>query len=519
VINPENDGKPRVRIYNSGYIEFPHLIRAVSESSENESFEGYNILFWIMDEASAFKNKGGIKRNAHKVYDTLRSSASSRFGQRWKGMILSWPRQEVNDFTLDMYNQSINDPSVAGDMGYTWQIKPARFYSGKYFEFEGEQIPIEFEDDFRLEPEMSKCKYMCKPQKVQGAFLTYGGRVRECVNQVGRLPLFDTEDVLVEHELMNEAGDTSHRKQFVGKRITMFRGNATDISIPRVAHIDAGLTHDATGMVIAHGEPIIIKVQNELTGDYQTVAMNKIVIDACIRWVPDPTKHLQVSLNNVEALLLELITVYGIKFKKISYDQWNSQTSLETLMQHRIVSEMHNINFKDYCELRSMIYNGGVDFVQWKVEKPEDPYWWVMYELEHLINLGQKVDHPETGTKELADCLSGVNRLLNEPNAKIDVFKKMPRAIPTMAVGYGSIRPLTAETTGVMQRDVFNGMPGVGKQTAVQMIRNDKMDAKNVVHLDSENKKPFWPKSGRTLPRMVKVKGSGHIDLPGTIRW
>jgi hypothetical protein len=509
IITPMNVGKPLVKIFQSGYISFPHLIRAVSESSENESFEGYNILWWIMDEASAFKNKGGLKRNAHKVYETLRSSATSRFGKFWKGSVLSWPRQEVNDFTMEMYKVSQTDPSIYGDFGCTWQIKPARFYSGVKFEFEGELIPIEFEDDFRLEPEMSKCKYMCRPQKVQGAFFSYTGRIRECIDRHGRLPIFDTEDIIVQHEMVDELGNLTARKDFVGKRISMFRVMGNDLSIPRVAHVDGGLTSDAAGLVVAHGVPVIMKIQNPDTGEYQSVTMNKLVVDGVVRWIPDPHRHLQVSLNNVEGFLLDLVEK-GIKFKKISYDQWNSQTSLERLMSHRIHSEMHTISTRDYCELRTMVYAGGVDLLPWQLEADTDPYWMLTWELEHLINFGVRIDHPDNGSKDLADGLAGVNRLLNDIKAKEDVFRRLPSSVGATMIGSGKPIPLGAEQVSPgISRQVFEGMPGMGSASRANanLGRPDKL-----IELRKEEKDKFLTQPGKSLPRarsMSSGRGAG----------
>jgi len=389
-VTTENVGKEVIKI-NEGYIEFPNYIRAVSEHSEQNSYEGYNIIFWIMDEASAFKSKTK-KANAKLVYETLRTSASSRFGKRWKGMILSWPRAEVGDFTVEMYEKSLSDPSILGDTGYTWQIKPKEFYCGSTFVFEGENIPVELEDDFRLEPEMSKAKFMCKPPKVEGSFFSYTERIAQSITQ--RAPIFDVESVIVEHEIFDENGHYATRKQFLGKKISLFRANAHDLMLPRVAHIDGGLSSCAAGLVIAHGQPIAIKIQDINTGQFKSVNYNKVVVDAVVRWLPE--KNLQVSLLNIEALLLDLVN-RGVKFKKITYDQWNSQSSLETLMANRIAAEMHTITTADYGELRTAMYAGGVDLIRPVGGTDKDPYYQLIYELEHLINKNDRVDKPDEG--------------------------------------------------------------------------------------------------------------------------
>ena len=55
-VNEQKLGRALV-VINDDFIEFPHQIRAWSRHAQNESYEGLNILVWLMDEASAFLSK------------------------------------------------------------------------------------------------------------------------------------------------------------------------------------------------------------------------------------------------------------------------------------------------------------------------------------------------------------------------------------------------------------------------------------------------------------------------------
>lgn len=117
---------------NSGIIEFPNMLRL--HSLHNESWEGLNILAWVMDEASAFRTAGGDD-NADRVYNTLRTSANSRFPsgeieeggrvtKRWIGIVISFARRQEGDFTIEKYEEALTDPRIFADKGSTFEINP-----------------------------------------------------------------------------------------------------------------------------------------------------------------------------------------------------------------------------------------------------------------------------------------------------------------------------------------------------------------------------------------------------------
>jgi hypothetical protein len=108
-VNKHKVGRALVSI-NDDFIEFPHQIRAWSRHAQNESYEGLNVLVWLMDEASAFLSK--LKReNAEAIHYTLKTSAASRFGMRYVGLIISWPRH-ADDFTMTKHREAVLNPTL-----------------------------------------------------------------------------------------------------------------------------------------------------------------------------------------------------------------------------------------------------------------------------------------------------------------------------------------------------------------------------------------------------------------------
>lgn len=138
-------------------IRFSKNIQAISTHSQNESYEGYNILGWVMDEAAAFRSETKAA-NADKIYSTLRSSMISRFGAAGKGCILSYPRHE-RDFIMQKYEESQKHSWILGDKGSTWEINPLRNQK-------------DFKDEYERDPIDAAAKYECLPPLVEDAYFT-----------------------------------------------------------------------------------------------------------------------------------------------------------------------------------------------------------------------------------------------------------------------------------------------------------------------------------------------------------
>jgi hypothetical protein len=399
------DGQNYVHI-GADQVRFPHLIRAISEHSENESYEGYNILFWVMDEAAAFRN-AGKKANAHKVYSTLRTSAVSRFPQLWRGMMISYPRS-ADDFIMTKYAQGQADSECFTSLAYTWQVNPTKQESD--FEKDREKNPVEYEAKYRCNP----------PPRFGSAFDPLN--VDACVDY-SRKSLVKTKPAIISARVEEPGTGVVYQRQFVGKSLTDV--NVHDLgekARPRVFHVDGGLTNCPAGLVVAHGEPVMVQGQ----------VLNKVVVDVLLQWKPLPSKRLQVSLNNIAAFIETLS--HHITIVRGSYDQWNSQSALEALFLANIPVEKHDITADDYGCLEGLINLGciaipGDDETEWEI---------ITAELKNLVryNVGSRIryDIPrEEGettrddwggpryTKDIADCLAGVSRLLNDPLIRADV--------------------------------------------------------------------------------------------------
>jgi hypothetical protein len=406
-------------------INFPKGIRAISEHSQQESYEGHDILFWVMDEASAFKSETKIA-NGDKIYSTLTTSANSRFPGRWRGIVMSFPRSESDtDFTMRMYEQALNETlrfKVA--RASTWEVRPPGSFSDQTFDFEGFKIPIDFEKEFKTTPADAKAKYLTIPPKIAGAFFEYPERITECINK-NRIPIFRTRSTLVEVELVDAMNGRSKRERMLGQEIGEWLINSVqEMQHSRVGWVDLGRVSNRAALVIARGEPVKVEIKSETSGEIQQTTVNKLIEEAVVVWQPDPSRQLQVAVASVEALILDLMR-RGLRIRMFGCDAWNSATLQEALKRHRVYTEEHVVSYADYALLQSLIYTGAAELLDHPLQTQE---------LTRLVRVGSnKVDHPPEGSptfgsKDIADALAGCARLLNgrlkDPQAALWAFAK-----------------------------------------------------------------------------------------------
>lgn len=369
-------GEPYVTITKDGVI-FPKLIRLLSKNSDNESAEGLNTLIYVLDEASAFMNKG-TNRNAMKVYRNMRSSSTTRFGLRGKGFIISYPR-EINDFTMTMYKNNLKNLHVYTDCAATWEVKPLKYFSGKWFDFTDKvdgvetvyRIPIEFKSDFDADPTDAKMRLMAMPPETEHGFIEYPNRITECINPQA-LPIVIFEDIV--------------RDGKVGKRVLGFR---TEVMSPYdyIITIDLGAKVDSASLSMFHRELIgttPVFVQDLVTG-----------------WIPDKKNKLEVSFINVREFIQALAARFNVM--GVWFDQWQSILMREELNGASIPSFEYNLDYSDFKTFKEMLYTKRYQLL---------PFAPQITEIKQLIAIGQRIDHPRTGSKDYVDTIVGASKIL-----------------------------------------------------------------------------------------------------------
>lgn len=141
------------------------FFQLLSKHSKSSGLDGYNLVFWVMDEADAFYDKAE-KSNAEEVHGILRSSCNTRMGTYWTGMVISYPRVK-DGFMLRTYERAKANMLAHGmqagyyaDVAATWDVRPSV----------SRQDP-NIAEDYEHDPAEAAARYECIPLETIDAFI------------------------------------------------------------------------------------------------------------------------------------------------------------------------------------------------------------------------------------------------------------------------------------------------------------------------------------------------------------
>ena len=376
---------------------FDRPVRMFSGHSEAEGWEGYEVLTVVLDEISAFKTdvelKGQLrnKGSASEIYDMARASITSRFPSVGKVVLLSFPRFK-GDFIQQRYKSVIDDlhehggvmlDEKLGNTGLyreatswclkaaTWDVNPTRHRE-------------EFENEFRRDPIMARARFMCEPPEMVDAYF----RDPESVRSAFRFK---------ENPMDDE-----------GRFKTWFSGADTH---PRYIHIDLGLKRDRAALCMVHC-PGFKKIKT--LGGVENLPV--IEMDYIQSWKAEDNS--EIPFAEIRATISDLTRKFTVV--SVTFDQWNSADMIQSLRALNINADLHTVAKKDYDTLSTAIYDGRLR-----------GYWNEILVEDELLKLklinNTKVDHPTTGSKDLADSVAGaafmcVSNLVSDFEIDIEIL-------------------------------------------------------------------------------------------------
>ena len=356
---------------------FSRPVRMFSGHSEAEGWEGYEVLIVVLDEISAFKTdvelKGQLrnKGSASEIYEMARASITSRFPSVGKVVLLSFPRFK-GDFIQQRYKSVIDDLLEQGGVmldekfgnrgGYreatswclkaaTWDVNPTRHRE-------------EFENEFRRDPIMARARFMCEPPEMVDAYF----RDPESVRAAFRF----------KENPMDEEGH--YKDWFLGAD-----------AHPRYIHVDLGLKRDRAAICMVHSPGF---KQIKTMGGIENLPI--IEMDYIQSWKAEDNS--EIPFASIRATITDLTKRFTVV--SVTFDQWNSADMIQSLRSLGINADLHTVAKKDYDTLSTAIYDGRMR-----------GYWNNILVEDELLKLklinNTKVDHPTTGSKDLADSVAG----------------------------------------------------------------------------------------------------------------
>lgn len=355
-------------------IIFYNNIRAFSGHSEAASFEGFNPLVAIFDEVGDFE-----WNLAEFCYDTLRSSAISRFGKRALLLFISYPRS-ADDFIMYKYKQGQDPefPEVISSKGTTWEVNPSRKKE-------------DFAMDYAKDPEGAKMRFECIPPAQRGGFFQYPERIDQCVKP-GKVNPCTLEEIVITETLHD-----GQERHFIGYDVELFRETLElDPSKTYYLGLDGGLKSDSFALSLFHAEVFYEEVLEG--GEAVEKARNKPVEVLLIEWKPDQARRIPVSVQNV----IDIVEVICQKVfvKKALMDGFNSGALLQKLAELGVEAEdkvfSNPFQLSIYTQFKNLAYTGHLELLDYE-QANED--------MKHiqLVN-GNKIDHEKGRSKDTCDA-------------------------------------------------------------------------------------------------------------------
>jgi len=490
-----------IRVMGNG-AEFPKHITCLAETTENESWEGYNVVFYTLDEISGFTSVTE-QQKGWSIFDTARTSMSSRATKSFKGLgvAISYPRQEEGDIILDLLKMAADTPTMHGSLAYPWISKGMNNYSGETFIFRhprldsyfgldnvGVEIPIEFFDEFNQYPESSMTKFLCIPPMTAGMWIEYPERVEVLISPRDdpqhprfRRPLFITEDSII------TAPDSDGKiTRYLVKHVVQCTATTQyeRYQIPRVVWLDAAQKYCDAVIGVGHLE------MRTLLTDQGAMPMEVVVQDDELIWRPDPARGVQVSIHNVEHFLTDVIPGF-VTVVAAGADAWNSAQIEEKLKMRGIRTVIHNLNREDYELTKRYLYLGAMDLFDGVGVR----------QLVRLVNSGtsSKPQKKPGALQDAADAIVGIVHLLAgaDKRGRPISGRRLSRGLPRGVTG--GMRPTPAPMEQVAPAPA--GMP---RATPMPLAPVAHRSASDLPGYPEDPHGPVFP-GGRSLPTGLKV--------------
>ena len=175
---------------------------------------------------------------------------------------------------------------------------------------------------------------------------------------------------------------------------------------PRFMHIDQGIASDHYGISSCFIDDVILN-------DDDTLSI-KVKFDFILNIIP-PRAPAKVDISKVRSLIPWLSKNKGINWGMISYDQYQSQESMQELDKAGFPVKYQSVDKTDeaYLLLVDYIYENKVKFPY------NEEFERNLFNLVHFREK-RKVDHTATGGKDISDSVAG--SLMNAISS--DYFQK-----------------------------------------------------------------------------------------------
>jgi len=365
-------------------MKFAKSIFLLPLGSNEEAPLGYNIFGAVIDEAS-FHVATKDKDYAEESYNQIKKRLKSRFFDKGKVLIITSPKY-VNDFAERKFNEDDN-PKLFKRRAALWDVMPPERFSGEKFdignyleEFRGIMCPVEYEQDFKQNPERAMRDYGAQPSLAIEAFFRDPSSIKRMIN------------------LNRENPWDPAKKEF--KEWFMNRKSLPNYDSDKYfIHCDLGLNKGGKGDFAGIVMGKFNGWQEFEAADGKKEKRPKIFISYMERIEAGPRE--EIMFSDVRKRIYA-IKDYGWNISLVSLDGWQSIDMIQTLNSGGIHSETFSVDRtpEAYYTLKAALLEGRLDYFGYKP---------LIEELSMLEEIkGSKIDHPRLGHKDVSDAAAAV---------------------------------------------------------------------------------------------------------------
>lgn len=393
-------------------LRFPKDIWVLPGNSAETTFEGYNILGGILDEADSHKVTKD-KDYADQGWNTINTRIDSRFQDR--GFLLTVGQmKKTSGFAARKYKELKHDKKDSHTVRMTiweslgWQkfsksdgTHDSFWYDTKRKEIVPTgaatliagnsenlmEIPNVYRKNFENKPEQALRDLAGIPPAAGDAFISLTYKIEEAVER-WQVRYDNLGSPVNMDPVRPEFEDWFKAKE----------------SLKRSIHVDIAYSGagDALGLAMGHVEEVV-----EWEGDLRPY----IVFDFLLRMKAPPGN--EILLQDVRRIIYMMRDDLGFKIGKVSMDGFQSTETKQQLRKRKFRTEYVSVDRSKlpYEDLRDALYEDRIEFppyITYLTKGADEQVQIAVKELSELEEDDKKVDHPETGSKDVADAMAGV---------------------------------------------------------------------------------------------------------------
>ena len=419
-------------------IAFPQANLQIRYASGTQHTIGSNLVGSLLDEANFYSKTEKITESemmvqdkAKKIYTDARNRGKSRFlinGENYSMSILVSSTTFDSSFTNQRLKETEGDPHTYVVNARLWDVKPQNYSKERFYVFCGsgeidpciidniadingilDSLGIDRVKDISIQDAIKHIPIELRTQIIEvptDYLVDFRTNLLQSIQDIAGMTIAGQGKLFNSKENFDKCVYTPEEPAFTKDTFvisTKMETTPQDYINPnwkpenpdrlRFMHVDQGISSDHYGISSCFVEDAIINEDETIT--------LKIKFDFILNIVP-PRPPAKVDIAKVRSLIPWLAQNKGINWGMITYDQYQSQESMQELEKAGFPVGYQSVDRTDeaYLCLVDYIYNNNIKFPY------NDEFERNLFNLVHFRER-RKVDHTSTGGKDISDSVAG----------------------------------------------------------------------------------------------------------------